>query len=554
MGIKLKRLSKRQEEILLGAGLFLALIFLSLTYIYAGYASMREDYYYMAQELKDSCFKAAVALGILTGISSIGIGFLFRDYLKNWPLKSSFRLSKPDRIWTEILVLLLAVSIVLYIGSFPVFGWEMYVWGYVLLDFYDIFQYLLRMSLCLLLLIASLFLLVRKFGLGIGKDTSFICQQIRQYKKRTSLEKQFQHKFRGLLIAGEILTAAVLWLTMGPWNWYTSWETIVAGICSALVFLLLLRVCFSSSLVRDAGYLSYQIRQVAEGEKLDEDYRIPDTSFLKEAENFLENIESAMKKSVEKQVQAERLKAELLTNMSHDLKTPLTSMVGYTDLLKQEELPDQARDYVEAIAEKQEQLKNMIQDLFDLSKAASGSEQLNLEILDMNRLLEQTLGDMEDAVTTSGRNIRQKFSQEPLPFLGDNLKMYRVAQNLLENALKYSLENTRIYMETRKQGNRILAVIKNIASYEMDFAPEEITERFVRGDKARTTQGHGLGLAIASAYAANMGGTLHVEIDGDLFKVILEFPVTEEKGGNTDEEESSGETGEEREWEKNPGR
>lgn len=532
MGIKLKRLSKRQEEILLGAGLFLALVFLSLTYIYAGYASMREDYYYMAQKLKDSCFKAAVALGILTGISSIGIGFLFRDYLKNWPLKSSFRLLKPDRIWTEILVFMLAVCIVIYIGSFPVFGWEMYVWGYVLLDFYDIFQYLLRMSLCLLLLIASLFMLIRKFGLGIGKDTSFICQQIRQYKKRTSLEKQFQHKFRGLLIAGGILTAGALWLTVGPWNWYVGWEALAAGICSALVFLLLLRVSFTNPLARDAGYLAYQIRRVAEGEKLDEDYRIPDTSFLKEAENSMENIESAMKKSVEKQVQAERLKAELLTNMSHDLKTPLTSMVGYTDLLKQEELSDQARDYVEAIAAKQEQLKNMIQDLFDLSKASSGSEQLNLEILDMNRLLEQTLGDMEDAVTTSGRNIRQKFSQEPLPFLGDNLKMYRVVQNLLENALKYSLENTRIYIETQKQGDRILAEIKNIASYEMDFEPEEIMERFGRGDKARTTQGHGLGLAIASAYAANMDGTLNVEIDGDLFKVILEFPVTEEKGGS----------------------
>ncbi|HJC11745.1 MAG TPA: sensor histidine kinase [Candidatus Blautia merdigallinarum] len=239
-----------------------------------------------------------------------------------------------------------------------------------------------------------------------------------------------------------------------------------------------------------------------------------------------------MAKSVEKQVQAERLKAELLTNMSHDLKTPLTSMVGYTDLLKQEELSDQARDYVEAIALKQEQLKDMIQDLFDLSKAASGSEQLNLEVLDMNRLLEQTLGDMEDAIANSGRDIRSRFSQEPLHFMGDNLKMYRVVQNLLENALKYSMENTRIYIETKRQGDRIRTEMKNIASYEMDFAPEEIMERFVRGDKARTTQGHGLGLAIASAYAANMGGKLEIEIDGDLFKVIMEFPVTEEKGGN----------------------
>ncbi|HJD41255.1 MAG TPA: HAMP domain-containing histidine kinase, partial [Candidatus Blautia stercoripullorum] len=454
------------------------------------------------------------------------------SYLKRGPLKSSFRISKPDKIWTEVNVLLLTVCVLNYFRAFPAFGREIYIWGYVLVDSYDIFQYLLRLSFDLILLIPSLFLFIRKVCLGIGKETSFIWRQVWQYQKRTSLEKQFQHKFRIFLAAGGILTAGILWLTVGPWNWYTNWGTMIAGIFSLAVFGLLLRVCFNNPLARDSGYLFHQIQQVAEGEKLDEAYRIPENSLLKEAENSLENIESAMKKSVEKQVQAERLKAELLTNMSHDLKTPLTSMVGYTDLLKQEELSDQARDYVEAIAAKQEQLKNMIQDLFDLSKASSGSEQLNLEILDMNRLLEQTLGDMEDAVTTSGRNIRQKFSQEPLPFLGDNLKMYRVVQNLLENALKYSLENTRIYIETQKQGDRILAEIKNIACYEMDFEPEEIMERFVRGDKARTTQGHGLGLAIASAYAANMGGTLHVEIDGDLFKVILEFPVTEEKGGS----------------------
>ena len=532
MDTKLKRLSKRQEEILLGAGLFLVLIFLNLTYIYAGYAGMSEDYYYVEQELKDSCFKAAVVLGILTAVSSIGTGFILHSYLKRGPLKSSFRISKPDKIWTEVNVLLLTVCVLNYFRAFPAFGREIYIWGYVLVDSYDIFQYLLRLSFDLILLIPSLFLFIRKVCLGIGKETSFIWRQVWQYQKRTSLEKQFQHKFRIFLAAGGILTAGILWLTVGPWNWYTNWGTMIAGIFSLAVFGLLLRVCFNNPLARDSGYLFHQIQQVAEGEKLDEAYRIPENSLLKEAENSLENIESAMKKSVEKQVQAERLKAELLTNMSHDLKTPLTSMVGYTDLLKQEELSDQARDYVEAIAAKQEQLKNMIQDLFDLSKASSGSEQLNLEILDMNRLLEQTLGDMEDAVTTSGRNIRQKFSQEPLPFLGDNLKMYRVVQNLLENALKYSLENTRIYIETQKQGDRILAEIKNIASYEMDFEPEEIMERFGRGDKARTTQGHGLGLAIASAYAANMDGTLNVEIDGDLFKVILEFPVTEEKGGS----------------------
>ena len=266
---------------------------------------------------------------------------------------------------------------------------------------------------------------------------------------------------------------------------------------------------------------------MSEGESIPEGLRLTENSFLYETDQNLAHVEEAMKKSVEKQMQAERLKVDLITNMSHDLKTPLTSMVGYTDLLKKEELSDAARDYVDVISMKQEQLKNMIQDLFDLSKATSNVEQLTMEVLDMRKLLEQTLGDMEDQIKASENVIRTSFSQEPLLFLGDNGKMYRVVQNLLENALKYSLADTRIYVEAQKSGNKIRACIKNIASYEMDFAPEEIMERFVRGDKARTTQGHGLGLAISSSYVRNMGGSLEIELDGDLFKVNLEFPYIE---------------------------
>ena len=537
MDTKLKKLSKRQIEILLGTGIFLELIFINLTYMYGSYRSMGAEeninYYYWTLEEVYAFFRATVGFGTMTVVFGIGIGVLLHEYLKKWPLKSSLRFSKVDRIWTEAVILLLLLSGIVYLQAFPAFGRNIYVWwGYILDNLYDISRYLLRLALCLAILLFSLCMAVRKVILGKVQETSFICQMIKQYKNSTSLEKRLQNKLRMILAAGGIATAGILLLIFGPWSFYVDQWIILSAVLSILVFLLLLKACLQNPLARDAGYLDYQIYQISQGEKLDEAYRLPENSLLKEAENRLENIEAAMAKSVEKQVQAERLKAELLTNMSHDLKTPLTSMVGYTDLLKQEELSDQARDYVEAISLKQEQLKDMIQDLFDLSKAASGSEQLNLEILDMNRLLEQTLGDMEDAIANSGRDIRSKLSQEPVLFCGDNLKMYRVVQNLLENALKYSMENTRIYIETKRQGDRIRTEMKNIASYEMDFAPEEIMERFVRGDKARTTQGHGLGLAIASAYAANMGGKLEIEIDGDLFKVIMEFPVTEEKGGN----------------------
>ena len=146
-----------------------------------------------------------------------------------------------------------------------------------------------------------------------------------------------------------------------------------------------------------------------------------------------------------------------------------------------------------------------------------------METLDMRKLLEQILGDMEDSIQESGMTIRTTFDDPPLLFSGDNEKMYRVVQNLLENALKYSLENTRIYLDVKRVGEKLLLQMKNISKYEMDFDAEEITGRFVRGDRSRTTEGHGLGLAIASSFTQNMGGILNVEVDGDLFKATLEF-------------------------------
>ena len=231
-----------------------------------------------------------------------------------------------------------------------------------------------------------------------------------------------------------------------------------------------------------------------------------------------------MQKSVEKQMQAERLKIDLITNVSHDLKTPLTSMVGYTDLLKKEDLTPAAQDYVEVISAKQEQLKEMIQSLFELSKSTSGTEKFQMEKMDMKRLLEQTLADMDDAIAQSGLSFRTALGEEPLPFLGDNGKMYRVVQNLVENILKYSLEGTRVYIDAGKENGEIFVTMKNISAYEMNFKAEEMMERFVRGDESRTSEGHGLGLAIASSYTANMGGRMELATDGDLFKVTLHFP------------------------------
>ena len=177
------------------------------------------------------------------------------------------------------------------------------------------------------------------------------------------------------------------------------------------------------------------------------------------------------------------------------------------------------------ISVKQEQLKEMIQSLFELSKSTSGTEKFQMEKMDMKRLIEQTL-DRYGRCDCAEQSVRfaRALGEEPLPFLGDNGKMYRVIQNLVENILKYSLGGTRVYIDAGKENGEIFVTMKNISAYEMNFEAEKMMERFVRGDESRTSEGHGLGLAIASSYTANMGGRMELAADGDLFKVILRFP------------------------------
>ena len=358
------------------------------------------------------------------------------------------------------------------------------------------------------------------------KESFFIFREIEHYKARTSLEKQLAAKskwpFRIAMIL-ELLLAVTMFFGLVD-GWDNEPLFVITIGTTVLILILFAWKTYRSRLSREMGLLMEQIHTMAEGSMESRIAEVSEKSLLYPAFAELENIESAMQKSVEKQMQAERLKIDLITNVSHDLKTPLTSMVGYTDLLKKEDLTPAAQDYVEVISAKQEQLKEMIQSLFELSKSTSGTEKFQMERMDMKRLLEQTLADMDDAIAQSGLSFRTALGEEPLPFLGDNGKMYRVVQNLVENILKYSLEGTRVYIDAGKENGEIFVTMKNISAYEMNFKAEEMMERFVRGDESRTSEGHGLGLAIASSYTANMGGRMELATDGDLFKVTLHFP------------------------------
>ena len=231
------------------------------------------------------------------------------------------------------------------------------------------------------------------------------------------------------------------------------------------------------------------------------------------------------KQSLEKVSRSDKLRVELITNVSHDLKTPLTSVVGYLELIKKEELSDVVRDYVDVIAERVEKLKEMIGSLFSLAKASSGNIELHMEKFEVNRLLEQILADMKDKIDESTLEVVTQYTKENSELITDNMYFYRICQNLIENALKYSAKGTRVFVKTCvKEENKLCLEITNTAGYLMDFKKEDILERFARADQARNTEGNGLGLAIVSTYANALGGEFDIQVDCDQFKAWLIFP------------------------------
>jgi len=239
----------------------------------------------------------------------------------------------------------------------------------------------------------------------------------------------------------------------------------------------------------------------------------------------LNNIKQGFKESVEGQIKSERLKSELITNVSHDLKTPLTSIVNYVNLLKGENLkPEEVASYIEVLDRKTQRLKVLIDDLFEASKMASGAVELQVENVNVASLLNQALAEFSDKIEESSLTFRVQVEQQQMFAKLDGNKTWRVLENLIVNALKYSMPNTRVYVSLSEQNAEVILTMKNVSAYEIDFDAEELFERFKRGDKSRHTEGSGLGLAIAKSIVELQRGRLEIEIDGDYFKVTVAFP------------------------------
>ena len=293
---------------------------------------------------------------------------------------------------------------------------------------------------------------------------------------------------------------------------------VIIGILVTMAFIVwgILKIRYLNEIImgtKDAvnGELTYRISEKGNGH-------------LKELAHNINNIRDGLKKSIENEVKSERMKTELITNVSHDLKTPLTSIINYIDLLKREELqPEEARDYVAVLDKKSQRLKILIEDLFEASKAASGAMELNIEKIDIIQLLIQALGENDEKLKERNLEIKNNANDLKVFINGDGRRLYRVFENLIINISKYSMENTRVYIDIIKEDTQVKIIMKNISAYELNLDVNDITERFKRGDEARSTEGSGLGLAITKSIVELHKGILNIEVDGDLFKAILIF-------------------------------
>ncbi len=293
---------------------------------------------------------------------------------------------------------------------------------------------------------------------------------------------------------------------------------IFAGINAALIAGLIILTAVQLQRIKKGG------ERIAEG---DVEYKIDTAYMTPEFKSFCEslnNISVGMQSAVNEKIKSERMRTELITNVSHDIKTPLTSIINYVDLIKKEKPENEKiKEYIGVLDRQSVRLKKLIEDLVEASKASTGNLTVNLAECEAGVLLSQTVGEFDERLRDAGLTPVLNMPEEPIKIMADGRRLWRVFENLMSNICKYSLSGTRAYMELYQSDGKAFIVFKNISKCELNVSSDELTERFVRGDTSRNTEGSGLGLSIAKSLTELQKGEMRIETDGDLFKATLIF-------------------------------
>ena len=452
----------------------------------------------------------AVSLGLFFG-GLFTLAFLFRPDRRRFEERLAKWLSK---IWVE--VKLLAILFVL----------------------------LLTLSLDMLIAVDAGVLLLYFLCLDIGRNRRFfghnmirsLLTALTEFKAMTTFE---QRSLRRLVAALAVVVGVggaglFLLILLNNAGYFFGQELLLLAVFSftaaGIIGTIGWYVIALKKDLRDWTVLMGQITEMYGG-NLNAVNHVPPTSNLYDCAMQLNMIRTGIQKAVEEGIKADRTKVELITNVSHDIKTPLTSIISYVELLKREpDLPPHVMDYIKTISQKADRLNHIVQDVFEVSKAATGNISLDLEDLDIGKLLQQTFGEMEEDLRQSTLAWRVDIPDTPMLVHADGQRLYRVFQNLIRNCDQYALEGSRVYVNFTAQpnpagGGLATVMIRNISRNEITMDADHLTARFVRGDQNRTTEGSGLGLSIAKSFTEACGGRFNVHTDGDLFIVTVQFPL-----------------------------
>lgn len=497
------------------------------------YSFITNDYY------RFTSMKQRIILEICLAIASLTISLCLLIYLKK---KNKLQLNTSRYFINKYYTLPLDLRLILFI-IFTVFSLFIFIDVSHLYDNPFMFRYIFE----LVMIPISIFYLIDIFinAKKLIFDRKYLKQQISSLLCTSSFKKyinfiQENRTNKRLIISAlviSILPGIIIYITIGTTlsvlnMWIPYKKIFIFSTIYIIVYLLtiplyiLKKFSFLNQIIIGikqiiSGNFNYIVEEKGSG-------MLPYlASSVNKLSSKFKNIDDDFKKAVEERLKSERLKYELITNVSHDLKTPLTSIINYVDLLKTPNLTkEEAESYISILDKKANRLKILIEDLFEASKLTSGNIELNIEDIDISSLLKQALAEFDEPIKNSSLIFKVNIPHHKILVNLDGKKTWRVFENLIVNILKYSLPNTRVYIDLLDDENEVKLTMKNISSYEMDFNVDEIFERFKRGDKSRTTEGSGLGLAIAKSIVELQGGTLDIEIDGDLFKAVIKFTKT----------------------------
>lgn len=436
----------------------------------------------------------------------------YKDIMENEKLKKIFSIS------LEIFIILFLIFFVGGVSITDMFYKE---------DFYSFNVFFFLFLVCVVLgnFILSLsvnyvLLIIKSFYYDGSKNLLVKNSMLAKLFRKSFVEIGNAQDERALNNAKRSFTIAYLIIIFLGLGYILSFMRFYRGLTLTLYFIVFTIIyIIAIKTVNEIGRISIESSKISAGDfdyKVSKNYQI----FDRIIDNF-NNIGNNLDKAVEEATKSQRMKTELITNVSHDLKTPLTSIINYSDLLNKDSSNSQkAKEYSKIIYDKSLRLKTLIEDLFEVSKASSENIQLNLEKIDFKALILQAMGEWEDKFKEKNIEFVSTLPENPLILDLDGQKISRVLDNIFSNIYKYGAEHSRVYIDLISD-NKVKLFVKNISKYPLNISAEELMERFTRGDKSRNTEGSGLGLSIADSLINAHKGEFHIEIDGDLFKTII---------------------------------